>query len=108
MTRIRRISHWETIVAGIVAHYRRLDAACDAALNAGVMDPNGPLFEAIWKSFESMLALLDVDDWIIWFIHENACGDKALEAKGCGKGPRRPVKTCRDLARLIVESEEHG
>jgi hypothetical protein len=105
MTRIKRINLWQSIVDGIVTDYRRLDKACDAALTAGAMDPSGPLYDAIWRSFSGMLDRLDVNDWITWHIYENECGAKSLEAKGCGKRAMTPIKTSRDLARLIVESE---
>ena len=108
MTRIKKINLWESIVNGIVTDYRRLDNACDAALKAGAMDPSGPLHDAIWRTFSGMLERIDVDDWITWFIYENECGKKAMEAKGCGKRGLTPIKTPRHLARLIVESEEHS
>ena len=108
MTRIKRIDLWQSIVDGIVTDYRRLDNACDAAMKAGAMDANGPLYEAIWRSFQGMLERIDVDGWINWFIYENDCGKKAMQAKGCGKRGMTPIKTTRHLARLIVESEEHS
>jgi hypothetical protein len=107
MNRIRRIDHWQEVVDGIVRDYKRLNTACDAALNAGALDSEGPFFDAIWRSFEGLLARLDVDGWISWFVYENQCGKKGLEAKGCGKKGQRPIKTSRHLAVLIVESEEN-
>ena len=107
MNRIERIDLWQSIVDGIVTDYRRLDNACNAAMKAGAMDANGPLYDAIWRSFSGMLDRLDVDGWINWFIYENECRKKSMEAKGCGKRGRTPIKTSRHLARLIVESEEH-
>lgn len=108
MTRIQKINHWQPIVAGIVADWRRLDGACDAAMKAGCMDPEGPLHDAIWRSFQGMLERVDVDGWISWFIYDNGCGSKGAEAKGCGKRGMRPIKTERDLAVLIVASIEAG
>jgi len=108
MTRIKQINLWESIVNGIVTDYRRLDNACDAAMKAGAMDPSGPLHDAIWRSFSGMLERIDVDDWITWFLYENECGKKSMEAKGCGKRGMTPIKTPRHLARMIVESEEHS
>ena len=107
MTRIKQIDLWESIVNGIVTDYRRLDNACDAAMKAGAMDPSGPLYDAIWRTFSGMLERIDVDDWITWFIYENECGKKSMGAKGFGKRGMTPIKTPRHLARLIVESEEH-
>ena len=106
MTRIKQINHWQSIVDAIVTDYRKLDGACDAALEAGAMDANGKLYDAIWKTHSNLLAKIDVDGWIGWHIYENACGKKEKEAKGCGRRKLRPIKTSRDLAHLIVESEE--
>ena len=102
----KRINQWKIIVDGIVADYRLLDHACDAALKAGAMDSNGPLHDAIWRAFQGMLDQIDVDGWINWFIYDNDCGKKQREAKGCGKRGMTPIKTSRHLARLIVESED--
>lgn len=107
MTRTKRIDLWQTIVDGIVTDYRRLDNACDAAMKAGAMDVNGPLYEAIWRSVQGMLERIDEDGWINWFIYENDCGKKAMQAKGFGKRGMTPIKTTRHLAILIVESEDH-
>lgn len=108
MTRIKRIDHWQSIVDGIVTDYRRLDNACAAALKAGAMDSNGPLFDAIWLCFDGMLKRIDVDGWISWFIFDNDCGKKAMQATASGKRKIKPIKTPRHLARLIVASEEHS
>jgi hypothetical protein len=108
MTRIKRIDLWQSIVDGIVTDYRRLDNACSAALAAGAMDPNGPLYDAIWRSFQGILERIDDAGWINWFIYENECGQKARKSKGRGKRGMTPIKTTRQLARLIVESEEHS
>lgn len=105
MTRNERIDHWQNIIDGIVADYKRLKHACDAAIKVGAMDGDGPLYDAIWNSFEGMLDRLDVDGWIAWFIHDNVCGKKGMQAKGCGSGKKAPVKNSRHLAKLIVESE---
>ena len=108
MTRINRLSLWQSIVDGIVTDYKRLDNACDAAMKAGAMDVNGPLYEAIWRSFQGMLERIDEDGWINWFIYDNDCGKKQRKVKGCEKRGMTPIKTSRHLARLIVEAEEHS
>lgn len=108
MARIQQIDLWQSIVDGIVADYKRLDRACDAALKAGAMDASGPLFEAIWRSFQGMLERIDEDGWIAWFIYDNDCGKKQRKAEVCRKRGMTPIKTTRHLARLIVESLEYS
>ena len=104
MKRTEQIDRWQNIVEGIVADFKRLDHAQDAAMKAGCFDPNGPLCEAMSKAWDNLLSRVDVDGWIAWFIYENDCGKKKLKA-----GPEsgyRTIKTTRHLAVLIVESEE--
>ena len=106
MTRIKQINQWEATVIEIVMQYKRLDSACSAAEKAGTMNPEGQLHEAIWVAFGKMLGKIDVDGWISWYIYENDCGKKGREAKGCGRLGLRAIKTARQLAMLIVESDE--
>lgn len=39
--------------------------------------------------------------WLRWFIYENQCGRRAFEAKADAWKELRPIRTARDLARLI-------
>lgn len=107
MTRTKQIDSLEIIIDGIITDYRRLNNACDAAIKAGAMDINGPLHEAIWRSFQGMLERIDEDGWISWFIHDNDCGAKAMKAKGCGKRGMMQIKTTRSLAKLIVGADQN-
>lgn len=106
MSRNQRIKIWKSIVDGIIADYNRLEDACGAAISAGTMCVDGPLWNAIWKAFDGMLRLMDEDGWIDWFINKNRCGKKQLKAKGDGRKMALKIKTTFDLARLIVQSED--
>ena len=105
-TKKQRLAFWTMVINGTVASHKRLDKACDEAMKAGALDSNGPLYDAIWRSFETMLDHIDPDKWISWFIYDNGCGKKGLEAKGKSKSPMRKIKTSRQLAQVILESEE--
>jgi len=94
--------HWQATADTVVAEYKRLNAAMDAADKAGCLDPNGPLFDAVWRSFDGMLNLVDCDGWIHWFIYDNGCGKKALTASAGGKP--RVIRTTKQLARIIREA----
>jgi len=106
MTRPQKIARWTAVVDAIVADYRRLDSACTAALKAGAMDPDGPLHDAIWRSFERMLSLVDLEGWIAWHIWDNQCGKKRGKSKAHGHAAFRVIHTSRQLARLLVEAED--
>lgn len=89
----------------IIADYRRLDDACDAAIQAGAMDPDGPLFDAIWRAHDTLADLLDPSERLAWFIYDNKCGDCELKAAPPG-GKLRKIKTVKHLVRLMREDTE--
>lgn len=106
MKKSDRIKHWQKIIDMIVSDYKRLDEACDTAIEAGALNCSGPLFDAIWRAFEDMLKLVDHEGWINWFIYENDCGAKGMNASSYEKIKMKPIKTTRHLAQIIVESED--
>lgn len=101
----KRINHWQRIIDSVLVVYVRLDGHCDAAIAAGAMDSNGPLFDAIWRGFETMLKHIDHDGWIRWHIYENKCGENEFAAKCSSMRRAVKIKTTRDLAKLIAKSE---
>ena len=97
-----QIKLWTNRIARIVADYKRLAAACDAAEKAGAMHPEGPLHEAIWKSHSLLLAQCDFAGWVSWFIFDNECGKKKLAAS-VRKGSMTIIRTPAQLAKLLVK-----
>jgi hypothetical protein len=100
MTRKQQLTHYTRIVTQCADSYQNLRAACDKAIDAGAMDINGPLHEAIWNGFEKTIALLDVEGWIHWHIYENDCGQRAHQVALPGKKPKL-IRTPKDLAKII-------
>ena len=95
--------YWSQVVETLVNQYKALNKACEAASKSGTLDPNGPLFEAIWSSFDSMLDLIDPEGWIGWYIYDNECGKKKLKAS-TGKGnPLLKIDTNSKLVNFLVE-----
>ena len=101
----KRIDHWQRIIDDVLAVYERLNKSCDAAIAAGAMDINGPLYDAIWRGFSRMLRHIDYDGLVEWFIWENDCGRKRLTAKCAGMKKETAISTPRGLAKLIAKSE---
>ena len=94
------------LIAEAVKRHDALEAAWKP-LTEAVRNHDFPAFEESWHTFDAYLRALShqIDDpfcgWLPWFIHDNDCGRKGMEAKaGAWKKPR-PIKTPRDLARLI-------
>lgn len=94
----------EKTLEAIIKAYKDLDAACEVAIEAGCMVVDGPLFQAIWRAFDTMLRQADPDGWIAWFIWDNSCGEKGCAARAVAGKRLRKVKTCADLAQVIAES----
>lgn len=108
MDRKAKVEELAGLIAGIVDHYQKLNVACAEAQKAGCLDLNGPLSDAIWRLFEHLLNRIEerqMQGWLCWFIYENECGAKALQAT-VGKRKLRKVRNARDLARLIVLDAE--
>ena len=106
MTKKERIEKWTDKIERIVKDYRHLTACCDAASDAGVLDVDGNLYTAIWAMFDSMLDMDDHSGWISWYVFENDCGAKKMEAGYDGKLSK--ITTPRQLAKLIVEGENRN
>ena len=102
----KRYEYWTEVVETLVSKYKDLDKACGAASNSGTLDPNGPLFEAIWSSFDSMLSLVDTGGWIGWYIYDNECGKKKLKASTGKNKPLLKIDTNLKLVNFLVEIEK--
>ena len=83
----------------IISSYEKLDKATKDAEKAGCLEMNGPLFEAIWRGFENMLAIVDQDSWISWYIYDNDMGKKDFVVTVGSK--KFKVKTTKTLLRII-------
>ena len=89
----------EKQLQAIIDTYEKLDLTTKNAERAGCLDANGPLFEAIWTGFENMLAIMDEDSWISWYIYDNEMGKKDLSVTINSK--KFKVKTVKTLLRVI-------
>jgi len=106
MTKQERINKWEVKIEKIVSDYKKLNASCDACFDAGVLDIDGNLYTAIWAIFDTMVDMVDEFEWIEWYVFENDCGAKKMQAGHDGKLSK--ITTPRQLAKLIVEGENRN
>lgn len=104
MTKKQRIDKWEKKIKQVVSNYNNLTSCCSAAEEVGTLDPEGKLFTSIWSTFDSMLSIVDRQDWISWYIFDNDCGAKKMEAGH--EDVLNEITTPRKLAKLIVETED--
>ena len=72
---------------------------------------NMPLHEEVWHTFSRYTEAVEllVGDakpysWLSWFIYDNDCGRRGLEA-GYNKG-MKPIRTVEQLVRLIEKEDE--
>jgi hypothetical protein len=88
-----------------IIHYRKkLNGVFRDAERVGVIDPNGPLFDTVWRSIEAITCVVDPYDWIGWFANENEYGKNGLEVDIGNKTIK--VKSVKDLYTAIKRSEK--
>ena len=97
------------LLANWAAHHDKIDKMMDGIKASIGLDPNGPLFDTVWRLFDGYTTALaaqigDDGDWLPWFYMENSMGSKGHEAGYDGK-PRK-IKTLADLYWLIAESRK--
>lgn len=68
---------------------------------------DGPLFDAVWLTWEAYTDQLahrigDTADWLHWYCGDNAMGTKGLEVSSYSR--KIKVRTLRQLATVIVGS----
>lgn len=104
----KEVDFWENRIKVVSAAYKKLNSVMDAAIDAGSMDIDGPLFNGIYNGFEELISLVDESEFIDWFIRENDFGER----KGSVFiGHENPVEFVvsneRDLAEVVVTYREY-
>lgn len=92
----------------IVLVFQRLKCATEKAEEAGTWDVDGPLDNAIWRAFETMLNLYDPDGWVSWYLFDNDCGAGEKYVVYYEEGQKRrkiKVTNTRALAKLVWNLE---
>lgn len=105
-TELEKLTHQLNI---ILSSYKNLDEICNKAVALGCLEVDKPLWDAIWKSFEEMLRIVEKKfdtDWISWYIWDNQCGSKGLSAKSGNMKKMKIIKNTKDLAKLILNTSE--
>ena len=72
-----------------------MNHACMDAMVVGCLDPDGPLYDAIWRGFEDMLSIIDPHGWVTWYINDNEMGKRGLVAEIGSK--KYEVKNLKNL-----------
>ena len=62
----------------IINHYKKLSAACDKATEAGCLHSDGPLFDAIWRTWGMWVDTTEHACLIDWYVYDNDCGRRRL------------------------------
>ena len=69
----------------IIKRYEELDAATAKVIYVRCMDPDGPLYNAIWRMFDDILSIIDPHGWVSWYIFDNAMGVNGCSAEAGSK-----------------------
>jgi len=99
------------LLAEWVAHHDKIDTMMEGIKSTIGLDPNGPLFDTVWRLFDGYTTALgaqigDAGEWLAWFCMENDMGAKGMAAGYDGK--LRKIKTLADLYWLIAESRKRA
>src|ERR1035437_6643131 len=93
------------LIETLIAIYKEMDAVCDQAKGILGIEVDSKLLDPFWRAFDGYVKAVSAlvgdagAEWLSWFIWENDCGEKGMEA---GYDKRlRPVKTVRQLVALI-------
>ena len=105
MSKEQQITELAEKIDRLYGIHKDITLRIEAGALAGVLDIDGPLCNAIWKAWETMLEMLDTDGWIEWHITENDGGRKKYEAS-LGEKPVRKITSGMDLAVMLLEGEE--
>lgn len=87
--------------------YLILDKATDALVAVG-FEPEAPIIDAAWKTFDALTARLEAElgdehENLDWFAHENKMGKRGHQAETLMEV--RTIRTLEDLAWLLNCSE---
>jgi hypothetical protein len=104
----KAIAEKKAWLEGILARYEALNAACDAVMKVGAMDPDGALWRAIWAAWEHLLEQCDPDNWISWYIHDNDCGRNKFKVNAGRGGEDQVIDSVEALARFLWSPPGEG
>jgi hypothetical protein len=65
----------------ILDSYIALKRVIDSAVEVGCLDPDGPIYNTVWKAFEDTVDIIDPYSWIMWYIYDNDMGEKGMLVK---------------------------
>jgi hypothetical protein len=103
----------EALVTQFVVRMKEVGEALHEAGTIFGYSPDSIFAGAVCRMAEAYVeavahAVNDRDGWIEWFWLENGLGKKQMEAKGAGEKKARPIKTAKDLWRLIQDSAKEN
>lgn len=92
-------------------HHAATNKMMDGIQQCIGMDPNGPLFEIVWRLFDAYTDALaaqlgDFCGWLSWYFMENDFGANGMAAGYDGK--TKAIKKPEHLYSLIAESRKRN
>lgn len=98
-----------TLLGEWVRHHEAIEQMLFRIKTSIGLDPEGPMFETVWKLFDAYTGTLAVEvgdfyGWMEWYQVENDMGAKGSQAGFDGKLSK--IETPADLYELIAESRK--
>lgn len=102
-------SEIEKRIEELVQLKKELDEVYENLYTLTNLSPESKLVSVMYKPLDKYMILLQecINDnvgWINWFVWDNNCGERGLEAGYTGN--MKPIKTVNDLIMLIKEKGE--
>jgi len=102
LTKTERI----TLLTEWLLEYKKVESTNDSIEMLFGKNPDGNVQTRFWQLFESYTKLVAIqvgDDfkWLEWFLYDNDCGKKAMEARASSWKKHRKIRTVKDLEAII-------
>lgn len=110
-SRARNAAEMVPVLQGWQRHMLAADAQISEAQAFGLR-VESPLIQAVFELKSALTASVaaqvgdSVDGWLEWWWLENAMGKRGLEASSSIAGKMRPIRTLKQLARLIAAGSD--
>ena len=100
------------LIEEVIARYKELSNLSDtlndlfgATADCKVLDPVWGAHDSYSEAVSKLIG--DDFDWLGWYIYENDCGEKGMAAKASSWKKNRPIKTVKDLEKIISADYEN-
>ena len=98
-----------TLLTEWARHHAAVEKLMDGITETIGLDPNGPMFDTVWRLFDAYTGTLAVEvgdfcGWLEWYRDECEMGKRGLTITTNGKAKR--IKTLANLCTVILDERK--